>query len=65
MYVFVNCAIVALILWGLFAMGTKGTPKMTTKKPGDQLSERGVHLVQAMFWIVIVIGAIGVIASSR
>ncbi len=64
MYVFVMCAIVALIIWALFALGTQGT-QSTTKKPGDARSERGVTLIQALFWIVVVIGFVGVIASSQ
>jgi hypothetical protein len=64
MYVFVMCAIVALIVWAFFALGTQGT-QSTTKNPGDQLSERGVSLVQALFWIVILIGFVAVIATSQ
>jgi hypothetical protein len=64
MYVFVMCAIVALIVWALFALGTQDT-QSTKKNPGDQLSDRGVTLVQALFWIVVLIGIVGVIASSQ
>jgi Na+/H+ antiporter NhaC len=64
LYVFVMCAIVALILWAFFALGTQGT-QSTTKKSGDQLSDRGVSLVQALFWIVMLIGFVMVIANSQ
>lgn len=64
LYVFVMCAIVALIVWALFALGTQDT-QSTTKKPGAQLSDRGVSLFQVLFWIVMLIGFVGVIASSQ
>lgn len=64
MYVFVTCLIVVLIVWALFALGTQGT-QPTTKKQGDQLSERGVSLVQVFFWLAVIVGLIGVIASSN
>lgn len=63
MYVFVMCAVVALIIWGLFALGTQGT-QSTTKQPGHARSERGATLIQAFFWIVVLIAFVGVIASS-
>jgi hypothetical protein len=63
-YIFVNCLLVVLIVWALFALGTQNS-QPTTKKQGDKLSERGVSLVQAFFWLVIIVGFIGVIASSK
>jgi hypothetical protein len=63
-YVFVMCAIVAVIVWALFALGTQGTKSEKVIKPGDKLSDRGVVLVQAFFWIVLVIGFIAVLAGS-
>jgi hypothetical protein len=63
-YVFVICAIVAVIVWALFAIGTQGTKSEKEIKTGDKLSGRGVVLVQAFFWIVVVIGFIAVISSS-
>ena len=64
MYVFVICLIVVVIVWALFALGTQGS-QPTTKKQGDQLSERGVSLVQVFFWLAVIVGLIGVIASSN
>jgi hypothetical protein len=64
MVAFFWCAFVALLVWGLFALGTQGT-ESTAKKSGDQLSDRGVSLVQALFWIVIFIGLVAVIANSN
>ena len=63
-YVFVVSAIVAVIVWILFAIGTEGTKSEKVIKPGDKLSTRGVVLVQAFFWIVVVIGFIAVLAGS-
>jgi ABC-type Fe3+ transport system permease subunit len=64
MYAFVMCAITALVVWALFALGTQDT-QSTAKKPGDQLSDRGVTLVQAFFWIVVIIGFVAVLANSN
>lgn len=64
MYAFVMCAVVAFIIWALFALGTQGT-QSTTKKPGDQFSDRGVTLIQAIFWIVMLVGFVAVIATSQ
>lgn len=64
MYTFVMYAIVALIVWALFALGTQGT-QSTEKNSGDQLSERGVSLVQAFFWIVVIIGFVMVVANGN
>jgi hypothetical protein len=64
LYVFVVCSFVVLIIWALFALGTQGS-QPTKKKQGDAFSERGVSLLQALFYIAVVIGVVGVIASGR
>jgi hypothetical protein len=63
-YIFLVSLIVVLIVWALFAVGTQGTKSEKVIQPGDKLSDRGVVLVQAFFWIVIVIGVLAVIASD-
>lgn len=64
MYAFVISLIVIVIIWALFALGTQGTVS-TKKLKGDQLSDRGVSLVQALFWIVLIVGFVAVLASSN
>jgi cell division protein FtsW (lipid II flippase) len=46
--------ITALVIWGIYAIFTQGSAS-TEKQPGNQLSERGVNLVQVFFWIVVFI----------
>ena len=64
MYEFVISLIVILIVWALYALGTQGMSS-TKKEKGDQLSDRGVNLVQVFFWLVILVGIVAVIASSN
>jgi len=46
--------ITALIIWVIYALFSQGSAS-TIKQPGNQLSERGVNLVQVFFWIVVFI----------
>ncbi len=64
MYEIVISLIVILIVWALYALGTQGMSS-TKKEKGDQLSDRGVNLVQVFFWLVILVGIVAVIASSN
>ena len=64
MYALVICAIVVLVVWGLIAPFTQGVSS-TKKAPGDQLSQRGVELVQLLFWLVIIVGVIAVVANGN
>ena len=64
MSVLVGSLFVILLVWALFAVGTQGS-QSTYKKPGDQLSERGVTLVQTLFWLIIIVGFVVVLATSN
>jgi hypothetical protein len=64
MYEFVVSFVVIVIVWALYALGTQGMSS-TKKEKGDQLSDRGVNLVQVFFWLVILVGIVAVIASSN
>lgn len=52
MYQLFFILLTAFIIWAIYAMTSDGMFS-TEKKPGDQLSERGVNLVQVFFWIVV------------
>lgn len=55
--------VVILMLWGTYVFGTMGN-ESTTKKPGDQLSQRGVTLVQSLFWITLAVSFVIVVVNS-